>query len=649
VSLVLPLSVRADNDAPTDPLGADFIVGERLFLETRFSQYFFTNCNGDANAIIPGDPSVETLKTTTGDVRGPFAGLAMNCRQCHLVDEKGYGDFGDHTLGNRTYADFTRRSRVPPRGDGLVRTTRNAPTLVDAFIPRDTPLFLHHDGQFASAHDLIIGTLTGRNFGWKPEEYATAVHHIANIIRNDDATGYLATQARGGRFQIEDGSLATYSNIFAGFTDYNGNYIWDVRALIPDLIAPQYQLDMRYATDDQILDTAASLIESYMRNLFFSQDTNGLDFVGDGTPVFNGSPFDIFLIKNNLPRYPNTNETALQYSVRLRQSLDQLANPQFVTDPADGHFDTHVQTFQFGATELAGLKIFLADKSSFAANPKANVGNCAACHSLPAFTDFIFHNTGAAQQDYEAVHGAGSFNHLKIPDLATRQSNYDAWLPPTPLHPHANGLLETPPDPNIPGAADLGLWNVYANPDFPAPQPGLAQIVPRLLGLSSPQIETATITGNQFILDGSNGPSNAPYFVMISTGAGLSSNNWSVVATGHFDSTGRFHIVVPAPASASVFYRLALPLPSASDILAQTIGLFKTPNLRDLGHSAPYLHTGRMDTLEEVIVFYQNKSREARLGTLRNADPRLLDIHLNNSATAPLAAFLRSLNEDYTD
>jgi hypothetical protein len=42
----------------------------------------------------------------------------MNCQQCHLVDEKGYGEFGDHTLGNRTYADFARRTPIPRRDDG---------------------------------------------------------------------------------------------------------------------------------------------------------------------------------------------------------------------------------------------------------------------------------------------------------------------------------------------------------------------------------------------------------------------------------------------------------------------------------------------------------------------------------------------------
>src|SRR6267142_1174522 len=155
--LALISPVRADNDFLPNFAGADLNIGERLFLETRFSQYFFTNSGGDPNREIPGDPVMTKLTTTSGFAAGPFAGQAMNCRQCHLVDEK---DFGDHTLGNRTYADFARRSAIPLRDDGRTNTTRNAQPLVDALLPHNGPLFLHHDGQLASVRDLIIGTLT---------------------------------------------------------------------------------------------------------------------------------------------------------------------------------------------------------------------------------------------------------------------------------------------------------------------------------------------------------------------------------------------------------------------------------------------------------------------------------------------------------
>ena len=56
-----------------------------------------------------------------------------------------------------------------------------------------------------------------------------------------------------------------------------------------------------------------------------------------------------------------------------------------------------------------------------------------------------------------------------------------------------------------------------------------------------------------------------------------------------------------------------------------------------------------MNTIEEVLAFYQNFSSLARGGLVRNAAPQLSGISLNNAAIVPLAAFLRSLNEDYFD
>src|SRR5262249_38996924 len=145
-----------------------------------------------------------------------------------------------------------------------------------------------------------------------------------------------------------------YSNVFSGFTDYLGSYIFDPRALTADLISPELRVDMRDldSSDEQILNAVASLIEAYLRNLTFSQATNGVDFFGNGTPIFNGSPFDVFLIKNGLPQLPQTNETALQYSDRLLNLVNGLSNPQYVSDPDDGHFDTQTQTYRFGPKEL---------------------------------------------------------------------------------------------------------------------------------------------------------------------------------------------------------------------------------------------------------------------------------------------------------
>jgi len=97
-------------------------------------------------------------------------------------------------------------------------------------------------------------------------------------------------------------------------------------------------------------------------------------------------------------------------------------------------------------------------------------GNCVSCHPLPTFTDFAAHNTGVSQRGYEAAHGEGSFMALAIPDLATRNGEPDQYLPATAAHPNALEPFRRLPAAEAPGRADLGLWNVFANPDFPNPE-----------------------------------------------------------------------------------------------------------------------------------------------------------------------------------
>jgi hypothetical protein len=387
--------------------------------------------------------------------------------------------------------------------------------------------------------------------------------------------------------------------------------------------------------------------------LVFSQDNNG---------NFNGSPFDIFLIKNGLPQQPAPNESPLQYGRRLLRLVAGLSNPQWVTNEIDGEFLTNArgQPFQFGSNELAGLIIFLTDNTSLdiatsqqhlGITAGIEVGNCIACHMPPAFTDFLFHNNGAAQEEYDSIFGAGAFKALAVPGLSARQTNYDAFLPPTASHPFALAAFETPPTTNNPGLADLGLWNVFANPDFPAPQPALQQILPQLLSVPSPQITVAGMSGNDFFFSGISGIPGWTYYVLATTNPSLQLANWTVIGTNSFDDQGNFSLTnAVSPGVPREFYALSLGVISPAVALPGTIALFKTPTVRDLVSSEPYLHTGRMDDIESVINFYEDFSALARAGMVRNAAPQLSGIVLDSSATAPLAAFLRALDEeDYAD
>jgi cytochrome c peroxidase len=318
------------------------------------------------------------------------------------------------------------------------------------------------------------------------------------------------------------------------------------------------------ASDAEILDAMAKLVEAYLRSLVFAQGDDG---------AFKASPYDVFLRKNGLPRAPDADESDIDYGRRLLTLIASLTAPPFVTD-ADGAFSTHQQAFVFGPQELAGLQIFLQEPASTPLPPEVpaegRIGNCIACHAPPLFTDFRFHNTGATQDEYDTIHGGGAFAALDIPDLPTRRANHNAYLPATPQHPEAQGPFRAIPSADKPGQTDLGLWNVYANADFPKPQLRLQRLLCEA------------------------GEPCAPYL-----------------------------------------------------LLPNSIARFKTPGLRDLGHSAPYFHTGVNAMIEDVVRFYRRVSSMARAGQVRNGAPELQGMALTEDDIAPLSAFLKALNEDY--
>ena len=68
---------------------------------------------------------------------------------------------------------------------------------------------------------------------------------------------------------------------------------------------------------------------------------------------------------------------------------------------------------------------------------------------------------------------------------------------------------------------------------------------------------------------------------------------------------------------------------------------YKTPTLRNIALTAPYMHDGSLSTLAEVIDFYD-------AGGVPNPllDPRIRPLHLNSKEKAALEAFLRTLTGD---
>lgn len=439
------------------PDTAETVIGERLFRETRFSRFHFdVNAGRSVNApLLVGDPALETTETLDGPLPGPYAGLAMNCAACHLVDEQA----GVEGAGPRTYGDFARRSPIPDRGDGRTTTPRNSPPLVNSALPRDVAAFFHFDGEFASLEDLVAATLTGRNFGWLPGERAQAVAHLARVVREDDGSDANAEDHDGHAYGL---TLRAPGNVLPAEL----------------LLKPEFRVDVSVATDAEVFDAVVRIIAQYVRELLFVQDP--------ATGRFVASPFDRFLAKNALPQEASPGEDGRDFARRLRAAVDALAAPKFV-DAADGRFAIHAQAFRFGELELRGLRIFLAEPAAPVASPAevatGGVGNCFQCHTPPAFTDFRFHNVGVAQAEYDSIHGDDAFLALAVPTLAVRDAAFDAFLPATESHPNATGPFLDVPRLDDPSRTDLGLWNVFRNPDVPTPQPALRALLLAQLAL----------------------------------------------------------------------------------------------------------------------------------------------------------------------
>lgn len=86
---------------------------------------------------------------------------------------------------------------------------------------------------------------------------------------------------------------------------------------------------------------------------------------------------------------------------------------------------------------------------------------------------------------------------------------------------------------------------------------------------------------------------------------------------------------------------------SEAAFLERMIGAFKTPTLRNLAITDPYIHSGRFRSLESVVREYIRLSDMARAGTLRSADDEMSRLRLSERDIAPLTAFLHSLNDQF--
>lgn len=71
-------------------------------------------------------------------------------------------------------------------------------------------------------------------------------------------------------------------------------------------------------------------------------------------------------------------------------------------------------------------------------------------------------------------------------------------------------------------------------------------------------------------------------------------------------------------------------------------GAFKTPTLRDIQRTAPYMHDGSVETLEEVIELYDRGGEPNPW-----LDPKMEPLNLTEQEKADLLAFMKSLEGDW--
>ncbi len=71
---------------------------------------------------------------------------------------------------------------------------------------------------------------------------------------------------------------------------------------------------------------------------------------------------------------------------------------------------------------------------------------------------------------------------------------------------------------------------------------------------------------------------------------------------------------------------------------------YRTPSLRNVALTAPYMHDESLSTLEQIIAFYNQGGIDNEL-----LDPLIRPLNLSETETGQLLAFLNSLTGDNVD
>lgn len=74
-------------------------------------------------------------------------------------------------------------------------------------------------------------------------------------------------------------------------------------------------------------------------------------------------------------------------------------------------------------------------------------------------------------------------------------------------------------------------------------------------------------------------------------------------------------------------------------------GMFKTPGLRNVSRTAPYMHNGAFKTLEEVVEFYNDGGGRGRGLDVYSQDVKVAKLDLTEQQRKDLVSFMKSLDD----
>lgn len=281
--------------------------------------------------------------------------------------------------------------------------------------------------------------------------------------------------------------------------------------------------------------------------------------------------------------------------------------------------------FDRSARDEAGIPIDLSAEAQegFTA---FRVGHCALCHIGPLLTPAAVETNAMLVHENPLAFGNETYVISTTNNVVTRMG-----LTGGPL------LMDTGFTSNglIPEDGDPGLGDVDP---FGNPLSFAEQFLQLLIGNTAAVVDApvADVRPCDFDLDLARDTATAhPVFFTQQEGV----QPQSQPATGCFSPTGAF---VPTPAAAQA----ELSSPTNTKMKSAALGSFKTPSLRNVELTGPYMHNGSMATLEQVLEFYTRGGNydppAKQFGTVF---PQV-ELRFTPGQRDAIIAFLKSLTDD---